>query len=110
MFKLLIISVLSNKKYKGKRAVDYFSSGFFLDCQKDKILIDQDYDIVIERVLSRSYCLEKELLILDDMYPRELIIELAIEKSGQIFGNEQIEEISKHYNLDPKKFRRYFIK
>lgn len=101
------MNVLKNIEYKNQKAVDFFRPGYWWDCDKDKILIEQDYDIVIERVLSQSNELSRDLAVLDKIYTEEIIKYIALEQNGQIFGFEQIEEIAKHYNLDANKFRRY---
>lgn len=100
--------VLKNRSLKGEKAVRFFRRGFFWDCVQDDILVDNDYDLVIERVLSRSANLAKDLSVLDNIYPKKVIKSVALEKSGQIFGVEQIEEIAGHYKMNPKQFRRYF--
>lgn len=102
------MKVLKSEKFKGEKAILFFRRGFFWDCKQDKIYLDTDYDLVIERVLSRSANLSIDLPLLDSIYLKNVIKDVAIERSGQIFGNEQIEEISKHYKIQPEKFRRYF--
>lgn len=103
------LKIIKNDKFKGEKAVKYFHPGFFWDCYKDNIIFDNDYDLIIERVLSCSFDLKKDLEILEEIYPIKLIKKIAIDNSGQIFGNEQIEKIAIHYKLNPKKFRRYYI-
>lgn len=60
----------------------------------------------LERVLARSLWLNEDLVKLENFYDKDLIISLVV-NSGQIFGNEQIEEIAEHYQINPKNFVRY---
>lgn len=105
--------MLKNKKivknkFIGQKAISHFRSGFFWDCKKEDIKVDSDFDFVIERVLSRSHDLKKDIQKLEEIYSSRLIKKIAKNNNGQIFGNEQIEEIAEHYNLKPKHFERYF--
>lgn len=103
------MKIVRKKEYKNLKAVDFFRAGFFWDCVQDEIMLYDDFDLVIQRVLSRSSNLSKDLNVLDKIYFKNAIKYIALEKSGQIFGVEQIEQIAKHYSLNPKKFRRYFL-
>lgn len=102
------MKIVRRKEYQKLKAVDFFRAGFFWDCVKDEIMLYDDFELVIERVLSRSSNLSKDLLILDNIYFEEVIKSIALDKSGQIFGVEQIKYISEHYKLNPNNFRRYF--
>lgn len=50
--------------------------------------------------------LDKDLPKLEQLYDRELIVDLVI-NSIQIFGNEHIEALAQYYNLQPTQFYRY---
>ncbi|MGP2571262.1 DUF6922 domain-containing protein [Ornithobacterium rhinotracheale] len=91
-----------------KKAIEIFNEGFFWDCKKDQIDLEEDYDLVIERVLSHSmsYNRMENFQKLKEIYPLELIQEIAV-NSTQIFGNEIIEDIAKFFDLNPKDFYRY---
>lgn len=91
---------------KNQKVIDVFNSGFFWDADLNALSFEEDKEYIIERVLARSFWLKEDLEKLEALYDRELIMDLAI-NSIQIFGNEQIEAIAQHYNLNPESFFRY---
>ncbi len=84
---------------KSNKAIDFFSKVYFWDRLQDKVLLDEHFVLVIERVLSRAADFN-DLKILSDIYNIEAIIYVIKRKNNQIFGNERIERISKQFNLD----------
>ena len=94
---------------KSNKAIDFFNKAYFWDCFQDKVLLDEDFVLVIQRVLSRSSDFD-DLKILSDIYNIEAIIYVIKTETNQIFGNERIERISKHFNLEIKNnFNRYIL-
>lgn len=91
---------------KNQKVTDVFRAFFFWDADLDTLSFEEDKEYIIERVLARSLWLEEDFQKLEQLYDKDLIIDLAI-NSIQIFGNEQIEEIAQHYNLQPTQFVRY---
>lgn len=94
---------------ENQKVIDVFNSAFFWDADLDTLSFEKDREYIIERVLARSLWLNEDLVKLENFYDKDLIISLAV-NSGQIFGNEQIEEIAEHYQINPKNFVRYVQK
>jgi hypothetical protein len=88
-------------------AISYFSSAYFWDCKNNEIFLDTHFKLVIERVLSQSLILKKDIVNLEHIYHIDLIISIA-KNSQQIFGNERIEFISIRYNIGLNNFLRYY--
>jgi len=71
----------------------------------DNLDIELDADFIIPRVLNKgsvSNSLEK----LNVLYPLEQI-QFYCRNSKEIYGNENIEELSDIFNLKPEEFVRY---
>jgi len=96
------------KGLKNEQAIKYFHGSYFWDCIKEEIKLKSDYQIVIERVLSRTANNFKvDLSNLDKFYCKSLIKQLAV-KAEELRGNEIIEYLSIRYNLSPEDFKTYF--
>lgn len=91
---------------KPQKVIEVFNSAFFWDADLNALSFEEDKEYIIERVLARSMWLDKDLPKLEQLYDRNLIIDLAI-NSIQIFGNEHIEALAQYYNLQPAQFVRY---
>lgn len=91
-----------------KHVFEVFNKGFFWDADPVKISFARDKYLVIERVLNRSFNLDEDLPKLENIYPKDLIIHIAL-NSREIFGNEQIEKIASHYKLNPSDFKKYVL-
>ena len=90
-------------------AIKYFKKSYFWDCELGDIRLKSHLFLIIERVLSQSLELEKDLAQLEDIYPISKIKEIAL-SSTQIFGNERINFISKKYNLNSLNFINFYRK
>lgn len=91
------------------KAIDFFSEVYFWEYDLNNILLDEDSNLIIERVLSQSPNLDIDLVQLESFYSINLIINIIKKRNNQIFGNERIEIISKRYNLDLNNFKRYYF-
>lgn len=99
------------KKVFGKKSIapslsDLFPRGLFWDVDVSNLSIDQDQDFIIQRVLSRHMNKVEYLLDLERLYPKELIKFYAL-SSPDIFGNDNIDFVAKHYGLNPLDFKKY---
>lgn len=88
--------------------LDFFPQRMFWEYHAEDLSIEEDKELIIERVLNRSLSIEllKNLRILDSLYKREQIIEVAL-GSSEIYGNETIEIIATYYGLNPREFYQY---
>lgn len=89
-------------------AIKHFKKSFFWDCDPKEIKLEEDYPLIIERVLSQSLNLNEDLKKLDTIYLKSIIKRVAL-SSTQIFGNERIQFIANRYNLKVIDFYRYYI-
>ena len=94
---------------KNSQAIKYFNKSYFWDCEPNAIRLKTHSILIIERVLSQSLELEKDLIKLDKFYSKDKIKEVAL-SSTQIFGNERIILISKKYNLNSLHFNNFYNK
>ncbi len=88
-------------------AINHFRKSYFWDCELNTIKINSHIVLIIDRVLSQSLELEKDLIKLDKFYSKDKIKEVAL-SSTQIFGNERIILISKKYNLNSLHFNNFY--
>lgn len=91
---------------KNRKVTDVFNAAFFWDADLETLSFEEDKEYIIERVLARSLWLEEDLPKLEQLYDRELIVDLAI-NSIQIYGNKRIEKIAKYYSLKTEYFDKY---
>lgn len=99
--------LLKNKIMENDLAIKYFRKSYFWDCDPNIIKINSHIVLIIDRVLSQSLELEKDLIILEKLYTKKKIIDAAL-SSTQIFGNERIVLISEKYNLNSLEFYNFY--
>lgn len=97
-----------NPGIENQKALNFFDRIFFWDCKADLIMLEGDYDLVIERVLGESLNYDKDFPVLKKIYPLELIKEIALPNT-QIFGNERIEAIANFFGFNKEDFYRWIF-
>lgn len=96
------------KPIKSCKVSDFFPRRMFWEYNVDGLSLQKDKDFIIERVLNRSLLpeLEQNICLLENLYSKEYVLALALHCT-EIYGNEAIEIIANHYQLNPKKFHQY---
>lgn len=87
------------------KVLDVFRAGYFWDADLNELSWNDDM-YIIEKVLSGSLNLERDLPLLEKHYSKSKIIYIAI-NSTQIYGNEDIEFIASRYKIKPNSFQKY---
>ena len=85
---------------------DLFYKSSFWDVDMDRLDIEKDADFIIPRVLEMNMGREKYFQNLEKLYPIDQIKHYALQ-SREIWGNENIDAISKRYGLNPLDFPKY---
>jgi len=81
-------------------------ASMFWDVDRDDLSVIDDSNLIISKVLNRSYPKPWAIDILEKIYPVEYIKNVALD-SSQIMGNDTIEKIASRYGLSPDSFKKY---